>query len=220
VYSSSKRLVRLLMALLMVSAPELIARPGTEILKVSGFGNVTLYAPDSEPTQVVLFVSGDGGWNLGVVAMAERLRSLGALVAGIDIRSMLKSLEGGSDCAYPAGALEELSRTVQLHSKVRAYRRPILVGYSSGATLVYATLVAAPPETFAGAISKYRDTGAPGLAFLVGGAEGLAPEVLARADLKLSLGRMTLPHGLARIVLAEQLYRAATIIAGHPYHRA
>ena len=73
---------------------------------------------------------------------------------------------------------------------------------------------------FAGAIGKYRDSGTPGLAFLVGGAEGLAPEVLARADLKLSLGRMTLPHGLARIVLAEQLYRAATIIAGHPYHRA
>ena len=73
---------------------------------------------------------------------------------------------------------------------------------------------------FAGAIGKYRDSGTPGLAFLVGGAEGLAPEVLARADLKLSLGRMTLPHGFARIVLAEQLYRAATIIAGHPYHRA
>jgi 23S rRNA (pseudouridine1915-N3)-methyltransferase len=48
----------------------------------------------------------------------------------------------------------------------------------------------------------------------------LAPEVLARADLKLSLGPLTLPHGLARIVLAEQLYRAATILAGHPYHRA
>jgi 23S rRNA (pseudouridine1915-N3)-methyltransferase len=73
---------------------------------------------------------------------------------------------------------------------------------------------------FAGAIGKFRDAGAPGLAFLVGGAEGLAPEVLARADLKLSLGQMTLPHGLARIVLAEQLYRAATILAGHPYHRA
>src|SRR6185312_7482098 len=70
---------------------------------------------------------------------------------------------------------------------------------------------------FAHAISGFR---APGLAFLVGGAEGLAPEVLARADLKLSLGPLTLPHGLARIVLAEQLYRAATILAGHPYHRA
>jgi 23S rRNA (pseudouridine1915-N3)-methyltransferase len=73
---------------------------------------------------------------------------------------------------------------------------------------------------FAHAISGFRDRGAPGLAFLVGGAEGLAPEVLARADLKLSLGPLTLPHGLARIVLAEQLYRAATILAGHPYHRA
>jgi 23S rRNA (pseudouridine1915-N3)-methyltransferase len=73
---------------------------------------------------------------------------------------------------------------------------------------------------FAARIGKYRDSGAPGLAFLVGGAEGLAPEVLAKADLKLALGPMTLPHGLARIVLAEQLYRAATILAGHPYHRA
>ena len=73
---------------------------------------------------------------------------------------------------------------------------------------------------FARAIGGFRDNGAPGLAFLVGGAEGLAPEVLARADLKLSLGPMTLPHGLARVVLAEQLYRAATILAGHPYHRA
>ena len=71
---------------------------------------------------------------------------------------------------------------------------------------------------FAGAISKYRDTGAPGLAFLVGGAEGLAPEVLARADLKLSLGRMTLPHQLARVVLLEQLFRAHKILAGESYH--
>ena len=73
---------------------------------------------------------------------------------------------------------------------------------------------------FAARITKFRDGGTPGLAFLVGGAEGLAPEVLAKADLKLSLGAMTLPHGLARILLAEQLYRAATILAGHPYHRA
>jgi 23S rRNA (pseudouridine1915-N3)-methyltransferase len=72
---------------------------------------------------------------------------------------------------------------------------------------------------FARSLREFRDNGAAGLAFLVGGAEGLAPEALARADLRLSLGPMTLPHGLARIVLAEQLYRAATILAGHPYHR-
>ena len=49
---------------------------------------------------------------------------------------------------------------------------------------------------------------------------GSGEEALKQADLTLSLGAMTLPHGLARIVLAEQLYRAATILAGHPYHRA
>jgi type IV secretory pathway VirJ component len=125
----------------------------SETLTVPTLGRVALYAPKGAPEQVVLFVSGDGGWSLGVVSMAGRLRELGALVAGIDIRAFLKSLEASKGCAYPAGSLEELSRTVQLHRRLPAYKRPILVGYSSGATLVYAALAAAPPETFAGAIS-------------------------------------------------------------------
>ncbi|MGC8520724.1 MAG: 23S rRNA (pseudouridine(1915)-N(3))-methyltransferase RlmH [Steroidobacteraceae bacterium] len=58
------------------------------------------------------------------------------------------------------------------------------------------------------------------LAFLVGGPDGFAPEVRARADLLLSLSRLTLPHALVRVVLAEQLYRALSILAHHPYHRA
>ena len=74
-------------------------------------------------------------------------------------------------------------------------------------------------ETFAQRIAKLRDGGAEGVAFVIGGADGLSPELLAKAK-AISLGAMTLPHGLARIVLAEQLYRAATILAGHPYHRA
>lgn len=125
----------------------------TETLPVAGFGDVALYAPAGPPEQVVLFVSGDGGWKQGVVPMAERLRDLGALVAGIDIRTYLKTLDSGSGCAYPAGSLEELSRTVQLHRKLPVYKRPILAGYSSGATLVYAAIAGAPAETFAGAIS-------------------------------------------------------------------
>lgn len=74
-------------------------------------------------------------------------------------------------------------------------------------------------EAFAAALAKYRDGGAGGLAFLIGGADGLGPAVRDKADFLLSLGPMTLPHGLARIVLAEQVYRAMTILAGHPYHR-
>ena len=58
------------------------------------------------------------------------------------------------------------------------------------------------------------------LAFLVGGPEGHADEVLARADETWSLGPLTLPHMLVRLVLAEQLYRAAALLANHPYHRA
>lgn len=57
-------------------------------------------------------------------------------------------------------------------------------------------------------------------AFVIGGADGLDPVLLARADLLLSFGRMVWPHMLARAMLAEQLYRAATILAGTPYHRA
>ena len=57
------------------------------------------------------------------------------------------------------------------------------------------------------------------LAFLIGGPDGLAPEVLERSNYKLALSRLTLPHALARVVLAEQLYRAHCILANHPYHR-
>jgi 23S rRNA (pseudouridine1915-N3)-methyltransferase len=58
------------------------------------------------------------------------------------------------------------------------------------------------------------------LAFLIGGPDGLAPEVDARAETRWSLSALTLPHGLARVMVAEALYRAVSIIKGHPYHRA
>jgi 23S rRNA (pseudouridine1915-N3)-methyltransferase len=58
------------------------------------------------------------------------------------------------------------------------------------------------------------------LVFLIGGPDGLASEVLARAQYRWSLSRLTLPHALVRVILAEQLYRASTVLAGHPYHRS
>lgn len=73
---------------------------------------------------------------------------------------------------------------------------------------------------FAALLGKWRDEGTTSIAFLIGGPDGHSPEVLASAKLKLTLSPMTLPHGLARVVLAEQLYRATTILSGHPYHRA
>ena len=75
-------------------------------------------------------------------------------------------------------------------------------------------------QAFAQLLAKVRDDGAGAAAILIGGPDGLSPSVREAAHIKLSFGAITLPHGLARIVLAEQLYRAATILAGHPYHRA
>ena len=74
-------------------------------------------------------------------------------------------------------------------------------------------------ESFAILIRKASDSSVKACAFLIGGPDGHGSEVLKAANVTLSLGPMTLPHGLARVVLCEQLYRAATIIAGHPYHR-
>jgi 23S rRNA (pseudouridine1915-N3)-methyltransferase len=72
---------------------------------------------------------------------------------------------------------------------------------------------------FAQLIGNIRNEGAKTCGLMIGGADGLAADVVMGARFKLSFGAITLPHQLARIVLAEQLYRAVTILAGHPYHR-
>lgn len=72
---------------------------------------------------------------------------------------------------------------------------------------------------FASRLQRWRLEGVKTLGFVIGGAEGLAQPVVRRASLTLSLGVMTWPHLLARILLLEQLYRAQQILAGHPYHR-
>lgn len=74
-------------------------------------------------------------------------------------------------------------------------------------------------EELARQLQRWRMSGKD-LAFLVGGPDGLAADVLARADQRWSLGPATLPHPLVRIVVAEQLYRAVSQLSGHPYHRA
>lgn len=73
---------------------------------------------------------------------------------------------------------------------------------------------------FAARLARWRDGGAQDLAFFIGGADGLDPGLRAGADAALSFGAMVWPHALVRVMLAEQLYRAATILAGSPYHRA
>ena len=74
-------------------------------------------------------------------------------------------------------------------------------------------------RAFADRLRKWRDGGIQEVVFAIGGAEGHGPAILGRSDLKLALGAMTWPHQFVRLMLAEQLYRAVTILSGHPYHR-
>ena len=74
-------------------------------------------------------------------------------------------------------------------------------------------------EAFAKQLARWRDAGETGATFLIGGSEGLPAPVKQRARIALSFGAQTWPHLLVRAMLAEQLYRAVTILAGHPYHR-
>ena len=79
--------------------------------------------------------------------------------------------------------------------------------------------VLSSPE-FAAQLENWRDGGRQDVAFVIGGADGIDPSLRDRADFSISFGRMVWPHMLVRVMLAEQLYRAASILAGLPYHRA
>jgi len=126
-----------------------------EQITVPVFGKVMIYRP--EPARgvrnVILFVSGDGGWNLGVVEMARRA-ARDALVVGLSMPAWQKLVEKEHGrCWFPAGDLESTAQAIEKIYKLPRYINPILIGYSSGATAVYAALAQAPAGAFAGAIS-------------------------------------------------------------------
>ena len=125
-----------------------------ETLNFEDVGTIHIYRESPHPPNVVLFVSGDGGWNAGVANMARALASLESLVVGVDINHFFKSLvDDGEKCSYYAWSLEDVSHFAQQKLGYPRYVFPILVGYSSGATLVYAALVQSHTGTFRGAIS-------------------------------------------------------------------
>ncbi len=118
------------------------------------FGDITLYTPAGKPRAVVLFLSGDGGWHLGVISMARHLVERNAVVVGLDVRRYLADIAAHrSACRYLAADFEALAHRVQRELGLTEYLVPLLYGYSSGATVAYATLVQSPPGTFGGAVS-------------------------------------------------------------------
>src|ERR1041385_1787368 len=140
--------------LICATAVLCLALVGSETVSHGRFHEVHLYKPKSEVRHFVLFFSGDGGWDEGLADIARSLADQGALVAGIDTADLFEELErDGGACVFPVGDLENLSHFVQAYYKVPTYFTPILVGYSAGASLVYAALAQAPPGTFTGALS-------------------------------------------------------------------
>jgi type IV secretory pathway VirJ component len=124
-------------------------------IRVPYVGQAHMYQPQHPVDRAVLFLSGDGGWKLGVVDMARRAaRVADAVVAGVSLPAYLKAaLTERVPCWCPACDLEEIGKAVEKQVGFREPTPPILVGYSSGATLVYAALGGGPPETFSGGMS-------------------------------------------------------------------
>ena len=125
-----------------------------DVFNFGKFGAVTVSRGAGTPREVVLFLSGEDGWNPGVVSMARTLADRHAIVAGIDTRHYLAQLEQApEECVSPASDLENLSHYLQSKLGLKQYLQPTLAGYSSGGTLVYAALAESPEGLFKGALS-------------------------------------------------------------------
>lgn len=154
--------------------------------------------------------------------------AIGRLKAGPErdlvARYLDRAAKAGRALAFDAGKVVELpeSRAGQAEQRKREEAEAILSRVPAGASLVLLDERGAEmgSEAFAGWLAERRDGGLQSVAIVIGGADGLAPELAAKAEKSISFGRMTWPHQLVRIMLAEQIYRATTIVAGHPYHRA
>jgi type IV secretory pathway VirJ component len=118
------------------------------------FADIAVYAPLGTPKSFVLLLSGDEGLSPGLIAVARALVRHGAMVAAIDLPKLTASFEAeAAECVFPDGDLENLSHFLQAYYHLPSYLTPFLIGYGDGASLAYATLVQAPGNTFAGALT-------------------------------------------------------------------
>ena len=142
----------------------------------------------------------------GITPSERRLRAEPAFTL---VESYLSRGNQYEACTFAAFATEAalLTAAARLSGRSRAF---LLLLDGRGKSM--------SSRDFATRLGALRDTGQQELVVAVGPASGWSPEALSRADLLLSLGQMTLPHALAQVVIAEQIYRALTILAGHPYH--
>jgi len=140
-------------------------------------------------------------------AWQEYTRRLRAPYA-LELREVASAHRAGAGEAAARQAMAAESRSILALLDAREYVVPLDERGTEPTTLELARWL------------QERAQAGSNVSFVIGGADGLAPEVLARGNYRWSLSRLTLPHGMVRVMLAEQIYRATTVLAGHPYHRA
>jgi len=122
--------------------------------RMERFETITLYQSTPHPSQLIVLVSGEQGWNEEATTIARALTTLDALVVGVDFRIYIESARTyDRACLHSAWDFDALSKFIQQEARFSSYVLPVLVGYGAGAGLVYATLAQAHPDTFRGAIS-------------------------------------------------------------------
>ncbi len=159
--------------------------------------------------------------------MRFTLSCIGRMKAGADRdlldRYLARARKSGRGLGITDVLLNEMpeSRAQRAEDRKAEEAGGILATLQSGARLVVLDENGRNMSSadFSRTLETWKNDGVPDIVFAIGGADGHGAEVLARADLKLALGAMTWPHQIARILLAEQIYRAMTIQSGHPYHR-
>lgn len=123
-------------------------------INVAGFGEVAVYKPKGASRGLALFASGDGGWNLGVTDMAHQAATQGFWVAGFSTPQFLKGLDSTeAACSDADGLLAKLGTDLVRQLNLPLDTRPVIIGYSSGATIAYAALAADAGRRFGGGIS-------------------------------------------------------------------
>lgn len=150
----NRKMLAALLALAAASPSPAAPVPAPERFRFGRHGAVTLYRPPGPARSVIIFFSGDGGWNRGVVAMARQLTAQGAAVAGVSTPAYLRAWEQGTaTCVNPNVDTVALAQEVEHRLGLTSYSEPVLAGYSSGATVAYATLAQAPAGLYRGAVS-------------------------------------------------------------------
>ena len=155
------------------------------------------------------------------------IRSVGKAAAGeegaLAARYVKRAEQFGRAFGVPKIDIREVAESRARSAAERKLAEAALLAPETGSRQVVVALDRSgrnlSSEAFAAMVGQWREEGKESVIFVIGGADGLAPGLIAAADHVLSLGAATWPHLLARAMLLEQIYRAFTILTGHPYHR-